>query len=265
MKDETVKGNDNKLLKRIILLVIVSFFGLRLPAQIFNEFRIPEDLLKANRVRAVRQDFINRNPLVKPQYNVYTYNNEGKLEQVEYFIDQEPKAHEFYRYDSAGKLVEKIQRANDFKTWSLVFNSVIELTDETKWEYQYDSSSQLLQSIIHKSKKGTQRIDSVFYLPNKFISTSYFSNGRLCLRTKQYYDKFDNVIEEQDQSFLADSSKVTCKMINKYNANKSLIKTTVVNGLEPFKYDYEYYYNGLLKSKSCKTWRNSFTLTYRVY
>ena len=56
MKDETAQDNGYKLFKRIVLLNCCVLFVTQLSAQ-FNEFTIPAELIKANRVRSIKQEY----------------------------------------------------------------------------------------------------------------------------------------------------------------------------------------------------------------
>ncbi len=217
--------------------------------------------MKANRIRAIKQDVFNWVSARKPISKNFTYKNDCNLEPVGYLIDKEPKAYAFFSYDSSGKLVEKTYKEMVSVTKSKDFVS-FEPAKDIKWKYQYDSVSQLLQRIVYISKMHNYQIDSVFYNPKK-IKTTLFSLNKVFAIDTKFYDKYYNIVEVQIQHFDTDSTTFTLSLVNKYNKKNKLIKT--IEGKGEIQYDYMYYDNGLLKLKTCKNCFQSFILTYKCY
>lgn len=266
MKDKAIKNHNKKVWKRIAVLISCVLFGQQLTAQSFNDFAIPAELIKVNRVRSIKQEFTNGWSDCKLLRNRFTYNNFGQIEQVEFTFDKEPKGYVFYQYDSLGRMVERIQRAMDSATQYMFYNDLMEPTDETKWEYKYDSITQMLKYVIHQSKKGIYKIDSVFYNPNMVLSTSFKSNGKSYATEIMYYDKYNNLLSKQH--VVPDIKSLplyTTMYTNKYDKKNQLIKSILKSGYGPVQHDYEYFDNGLLKSKKCKKSGESFILIYQVY
>jgi hypothetical protein len=265
MKSKTIKGNNKRFLKRIVLLISYVLFGLHLSAQYFD-FTIPAELLQANRVRAVRQEIIEGYSIGTAKTNIYTYDNNGKLEQIEFVINKVTKGYAFYKYDSSGKLIERTQRALDSATRIMNFGDIFGSTDETRWTYEYDSVSQRLLRIVQKSKKGNYGIDSVFYNPKKIKTGWLLLNGTFSAGVTRGYDKFDNMVEEQYENIFPTPNKFDLvKFRNIYNSNNNLLKVIAGKGKEAVQYDYLYFDNGLLKSITCKKRRQVCEFTYRVY
>ncbi len=267
MKGKTIKANIKRFLKRVVWLNCCVLFGQQLTAQSFNDFAIPAELIKANRVRSIKQEYTSGYPFFNLRKHIYTYDDSGRLEQVVYLIKDTPRVYTFYKYDTTQKVLLKVLcKAAEPGSVGYLVDGFLNKVDETVGECHYDSNTQLLASITYSSDSGLYKVDSFFHNPRVEVYRIINKKGEILRIDKHSFDSFGNIKSiERITNYTKGQEIFLSTYKSKYDKHNCIKESLLDNGSEKTKIKYEYYDNGLLRSKTFSKYSESFVLSYQLY